>query len=145
MKDNVQLTITSINNIFGVNKPGQISYALKDTSTNPITFTKDIYIDLSNDSSYGRFVTDPSSMTSLSKVRVAKGNSMGSVYYRNSLTGNYNVTLSREGFTSATYGVIVKNQLTFANVTKTVSYGEITSKYNIQMLAPQSQSGSKAK
>ena len=145
VKDNVQMAITSTNNLFGVNKPGLISYALKDISTNPVTFTKDIYIDLSNNSSYGRFVADPSSMTSLTKMKVAKNTSMGSVYYRNSLTGDYNITLSREGFTTATYGVTVKNQLTFANVAKTVSYGEITSKYNIQMLAPQSQSGSKAK
>lgn len=145
IRDNLILTITSTVNTFGVNKPGQISYSITDQNSNPVAFTKDIYLNLSNTSPYGRFVADPTSMTTLSQMKLTKLTSMGSVYYRNSLTGNYTATISRDGFSTANFNATIKNQLTFANTSKTVTYGGVTSKYVVQMLTPMSQSGTKSK
>ncbi|MDD4530847.1 MAG: hypothetical protein PHO80_04855, partial [Candidatus Gracilibacteria bacterium] len=145
VKNGIKLIYTNSNNLFGVNRFEKISYNITDSADNPITFTKDVYINVKNDSSYGRFAEEENSITNTTRVKLNKNTNSGYFYYRNSVTGAYKITTYREGFIDSDYSVIVKNRLALANTNKTISYGEITSLYKLQFLTPYSSSGTKAK
>lgn len=122
-----------------------MSFELRDISANPVTFTKDIYLSLSNNSPYGRFTDSATGIVSMFTVKIPKNLNSSSFYYRNSVTGLYTLTTFRDGFIPANFNVTVKNKLTIANAIKTVSYGNVTSRYNLQMLVPNSSSGTRSK